>query len=39
MTGLFKGCKNLVKLDLSSFSYENVESLDNIFTNCFSLKI
>lgn len=35
---MFENCSNLTTIDLSSFSPESVESMDNIFEGCTNLK-
>ena len=37
MTGMFHGCKNLVKLDLSDFDTSKVYYMNGMFYNCYSL--
>ena len=34
---MFKSCKSLVSLDLSSFNTENVKSMTYMFDECYSL--
>ena len=31
---MFENCKNLINIDLSSFTTENVRKMNNMFANC-----
>ena len=38
LAGLFKGCKNLIKADLSGFNTDNVVDMSSMFEGCFRLE-
>jgi len=37
MSGMFKGCSNLTKIDLSSFDTKNVTNMSSMFKGCSNL--
>ena len=38
MTYMFSGCNNLSEIDLSSFTFENIVKMNDMFDECTNLK-